>query len=37
MNILDFVINYPDEETCQEKFNELSCGQSFIFLNQFKK
>jgi hypothetical protein len=23
MNILDYAINYPDEETCREKFKEL--------------
>jgi hypothetical protein len=22
MNILDFAINYPDEETCREKFKQ---------------
>ncbi len=23
MNILDFAINYPDEETCRKKFKQL--------------
>ena len=23
MNILDFAINYPDEESCRKKFKEL--------------
>ena len=33
MNILDFAINYPDEETCRKKFKELRDQMSSMYQN----